>query len=278
MSPQGFTKIIHNLERDLGVPLFETDERGVRKPTAYAEEFYHYAKRLQKERGQLKSAFDRIASEGCFELKIACALGVPGLFGAESIQGFSRVRPGVTVMFSELPDTLCDSLVAEGLFDLGLTIQPVEENLNSRDLFASAMSIWVNKTDPLSKRDSLTLNDLAGHSLAMPGREFRCYQNLKSACAEADVDMPEVIEYSEIFWIYYYVLSKKGLGFCLPHLAELDIFENPESIVAIPLEGLGWKVCLTWPEGRELAEHERDYLSYLKKQARNLSRRQRQSV
>lgn len=272
MSPQGFSKIIRNLERDLGVPLFETDERGVRKPTAYADELYRFAKRMQAERGQLEAAFGRIANEGHVELKVACALGIPGLFGAESIVGFSETRPGVTVSFSEFPDTLCDSLVADGVFDVGLSLQPVNDTLNSRELFESRHYIWINRNDPMSNRTSLTLEDLQGRNLAMPGREFRCFQNLHAAFNSAGYQTPRIIEYSEIFWIYYFVLSGKGLGWSLPHLANLDFFNNPDEIAAIPLEGLNWCVCFTWPKSRDLSSCERDYLDYIVRQSKKLDR------
>ena len=62
MSPQGFTKSIRKLERDLNAPLFVTDERGVRKPTPFADELYQFAKRQQVETERLKASFDRIKS------------------------------------------------------------------------------------------------------------------------------------------------------------------------------------------------------------------------
>ena len=273
MSPQGFTKIIKNLERDLGVPLFQNDEHGVRQPTAYADEFYRYAKHLRSERELLETAFNRITNEGRVEMNVACAVGIPGLFGSDGIMGFSKQLPNVTINFSELPDSLCDSLVAEGVFDVGISLQPASSELSTHDLLSSQVYLWMSDSDPLYKHEKLTLDDISDRSLAMPGKEFRCYKNLQEACKAHEVKMPTIIEYAEIFWIYYYVLAGKGLGFCLPHLYKLDIFSDSDHVKAIPLENLEWRVCFTWPKKRVLASHEEQYRDYLAKQAKRLSKR-----
>lgn len=274
MTPQGFTKAIKKLEHDLGVPLFEFDERGARRPTAYADELYRYAKRARAERTALDDTFKRIKREERTNLKVACALGIPGLFGAEVIQGFSDIDDRAVVTFSELPDSLCDSLVIDGVFDVGITLHPAKSELETTPLLESPVLIWVNVGDPLSGKERLTLQDIAGRRIAMPGKEFRCYQNLMDACERAGVESPEVVEYSEIFWIYYYVLSGRGMGFCLPHLAKLEIFEDESKVVAVPFEGLRWQVCFSWPKSHELSQLEKDYFAYLLKRAeRKMGRR-----
>ncbi|MBE6466671.1 MAG: LysR family transcriptional regulator [Denitrobacterium detoxificans] len=266
MTPQGFTKIIRNLERDLGVPLFETDERGVRKPTRYADEYYQYAKYVQAAQHQLGTAFERISSESKLEIKVACALGIPGLFGVDALQRYESLNPSVKVSFSELPDALCDSLVRDGFFDVGITIQPAARGLTTVNLTSSPVMLWVRKDDPLSKRKRLTFEDLAGRKVAMPGKDFRIFEAFTRECIQRDVAV-DVISYAEIFWIYNFALSGKGLGFCLPHLVALDVFTHSSDIVALPLEGITWQICFSWPEGRHLAAHENAYLKCLRKEA-----------
>ena len=53
MTPQGFTKAIHNLERELGVPLFTSSEDGTRRPSPYAGAIYESAKHPQAGRNLL---------------------------------------------------------------------------------------------------------------------------------------------------------------------------------------------------------------------------------
>lgn len=141
----------------------------------------------------------------------------------------------MSVSFSELPDALCDSLVRGGFFNVGITIQPTE-GLSSVNLTRSLAMLWVNTSDPLSSRESLSYEDIAGRRIAMPGKDFRVYDILLGGFKERGLDAPDIIEYAEMFWTYYFVVSGKGLGWTLPHLAELDIFTSADDVVAIPFE------------------------------------------
>lgn len=275
MTPQGFTKIIKNLERDLGVPLFETDEHGARKPTPYADEYYQYAKHLQAARDKLKNEFERISNERKIDLNVACSLGIPGLFGADAIRRYSVENPEVNIALSELPDALCDSFVRDGFFDVGISIQPAAVGLSTVTLASSPMMMmWVNVDDPISSHDYLTYEDLIGKKLAMPGKDFRTYSNFVTGCKKSGNPTPDIVEYAEIFWIYYYALSGEGLGFTLPHLASLDFFNDSNRIVALPFKGVSWQICFTWPEDRVLSEHEGGYLESLQKEAKRLAKLQ----
>ena len=88
MSPQGFTKAIRNMERELGVSLFTMDEDGSRVATPYAHEFYEYAKRVRAERNLLSAAFDRIASSG---FGSGCALPARWAFPVFSVSISCRI-------------------------------------------------------------------------------------------------------------------------------------------------------------------------------------------
>ena len=118
------------------------------------------------------------------DMQVACALGIPGLFGAEVIQGLSDIDDRAVVTFSELPD----SLVIDGAFDVGITLHPAKSELETTPLLESPVLIWVNVDDPLSEKERLTLHDIVGRRIAMPGKEFRCYQNLMNACGRAGVE------------------------------------------------------------------------------------------
>ena len=178
MSPQGFAKAIHNLERDLGVPLFVLGDDGVRRPTPYAEEFYEYARHMQAERNLLAGAFERIAKSGYLEIRIASSLGVFGMLGPDFLDGFKRERPDASVAINELPDSSCESLLRDGLYDLALTTLPSPDDFQTVPLYSSPVQYWVHRDDPLSGQDSLKLADLSGRRVAIPGREYKCHHAL----------------------------------------------------------------------------------------------------
>ena len=239
MSPQGFAKAIRNLERELGVPLFAVDEDGTRRATPYADELYEYAKRMRAERNLLASAFERISSSGYVELRIACSLGVPGLLGSGFLDEFLGQHPDVSITLNEMPDAMCESVLRDGLYDLALTVTSPVDDFHSHELYSSPVSYWVRSDDPLSARGVLEPEDLAQRRLAIPGDDFKCYRDLLARFEREGVHPPEIVKYSEIFWIYEFVLRGEGIGFTLPHLASLEVFSGSDAVTVVPASSAG---------------------------------------
>ncbi|WP_270296954.1 LysR family transcriptional regulator [Eggerthella sinensis] len=267
MSPQGFAKAIRNLERELGVPLFAVDEDGTRRATPYADELYEYAKRMRAERNLLASAFERISSSGYVELRIACSLGVPGLLGSGFLDGFLEAHPDVSITLNEMPDALCESVLRDGLYDLALTVSSTADDFVSHELYASPVLYWVRADDPLAERDVLELGDLAQRRLAIPGDDFKCYRDLLARFEREGVEPPAIVKYSEIFWIYEFVLRGEGIGFTLPHLASLEVFNGSDAVVALPTRDFRWGFGVSYLKAHTPGPREEDLIAYLEQRA-----------
>ncbi|MEG2934560.1 MAG: LysR family transcriptional regulator [Gordonibacter sp.] len=267
MSPQGFTKAIRNLERELGVTLFTIDEDGIRRSTPYADEFYEYAKHMQTERNLLASAFERIASSGYVEIRVASSLGIPGLLGSNFLADFQNEYKDVSITLNELPDTLCESVVRDGMYDLALTILPSADDFVTHELYYSPVCYWVHRDDPLSKYESLGIEDIARRRIAIPGHGFKCCRLLLDRFQRENIEPLGIVEYSEIFWIYEFVLRGEGIGFSLPHLAQLEVFRDHKEVVAVPLRDFSWGFGVSYLKGRSLCKREEEFIEYLEKQS-----------
>lgn len=267
MSPQGFTKAIRNLERELGVPLFTVDTEGVRQATPYADEFYEYVRHMQTERNLLAGAFERIASSGYVEIRVASSLGIPGLLGSNFLADFERDCQDVSITLCELSDLLCESALRDGMYDLALTTLPSADDFVTHELYSSPVYYWVRRDDPLCACGSLSIEDIAQRRIAIPGREFKCYRALLDHFAQRELKPPEIVEYSEIFWIYEFVLRGEGIGFTLPHLAELEVFCACEEVVALPVRDLTWGFGISYLKARSLCRREEEFIAYLDKRS-----------
>lgn len=273
MSPQGFTKAIRNLERELGVPLFAVDEDGTRRATPYADELFEYAKRMRAERNLLISAFERISSSGYVELRIACSLGVPGLLGSGFLDAFLEAHPDVSITINEMPDAMCEAVLRDGLYDLALTVTSQVDDFVSHELYSSPVCYWVRSDDPLSSRETLGVHDLAQRRLAIPGDDFKCYSNLLARFEQEGVAPPEIVKCSEIFWIYEFVLRGECIGFTLPHLTSLEVFEGIDAVVAVPTSDFTWGFGVSYLKAHTPGPREKDLIAYLEKRAARLPRR-----
>lgn len=272
MSPQGFTKAIHNMERELGVPLFATEEDGTRRATPYAHEFYEYSKRVRAERNLLSNAFERIASSGYVELRIACSLGIPGFLGYDFLEDFSKKHADVSISLDEMPDTLCESALRDGLYDMALMVTSDGDEFVSHPLYSSPVWYWMRSDDPLSRQGSVGVEDLAGRLIAIPGDDFKCYQALVDQFARNGLEAPRIVKYSEIFWIYEFVLHGKGVGFTLPHLARLEVFKGSGDVVAVPLRDSSWGFGASHLEAHAPSAVEEELVQYLRDRVASLRR------
>lgn len=265
MSSQGFTKAIRNLERDLKVTLFYVDNDGVRKPTAYADEYYQYAKQVQIEREKLQHSFDAIAYSDREELRIGCSLGILGIIG-DLTMDFKAIRPDVKLIVSEASDSVIDLSLHEGVFDLALTMAPYPPDFVTVSLYSSPVYMWVHNNSPLSKKSKLEVEDIFDQRIAMPGREFKCYQKMTEHLLDKEREIQaNIAEYSEIFWIYEFVLKQKGIGFTLPHLISLDTFSRDDTIKAILFDDMNWEFGISHLRNHRLTETEQDFILFVQK-------------
>ncbi len=273
MSPQGFAKSMRNLERELGVPLFSLQEDGTRRTTSYADEFYEYARHVRSERNLLSAAFERVAANSRTELRIACSLGIPGFLGHDFLTGFIKSHTDVVISLHEMPDKLCESALRDGFYDLALTVLPGADEFISHPLYRSSVWYWINRDDPLSDKASLGIEDIGERSIAIPGDDFKCFKALVDKFECEGMPLPKIVKYSEIFWIYEFVLHGQGIGFTLPHLARLEVFEENDTVCAVPLRDSSWGFGITHLKTRELSSIEGEFAEYLQNRVMRLRKR-----
>lgn len=240
MSPQGFSKAIRNLEKQLGVTLFIMDANGQRKPTAYADCFYEYAQHVRRDRAELQRYFDQLSSKGAVELQIAASLGIVGLIGETLKSQFQKRCPEAQLTIVEMSDDDCERFIQEGHYRCGLLVSPARGDLIFREGYHTNVCLWTHRSSPLFNKSLLKLEDLAASTIAMPGHGFKCYRRLISRMEDAGLPLPEIIERSEIMWIYEEAAHGRALGFCLPYMEKLAAFSRNDDVVAIPVEGSRW--------------------------------------
>lgn len=263
ISVQGLVQSIHRLEQEFDVPLFFQDEAGLRHPTAFAKEIYDYAKRVEKERRALDNSLKRLMNPERIEVDIASSLGILGVLGFDFEDQLRKELPNVALNMFEVPDYECEQMLRSREYDLGFIVCPPSDESFRYEPFASTnVCFWVNESNPLSKKDLLTLEDLSTQAIALPGENFRIYHQLQQQFDAAGLEQPTLDPYMELFWIHEYVLDDRGIGFTLPLIADLETFSHP-NVVAIPTE-LPWICGAACIENHQLSENEKLVISVAK--------------
>lgn len=270
VSPQGLTKAMRALEKELGVPLFEPDENGMPAPTPYAQELYEFTEVTSSNLRLMHEAFDRLRGRECHELRLGCSLGVMGALGPDFLDGFHAIRPNVHISYWETNDDLCDRGLAHGDYDLALAVLPCNARFESTPLYRCPLYFWVNAADPLSRKESLTLEDLRGYDVALPGEGFKCFEELSRLNRERSLGLGRIFEMSEIFQLYEFAASNRGVGFTARHHVNLSVFAHDTSVVALPLNELSWGFGIERLTTHALDEAERAFWNWCVSYAKTL--------
>lgn len=275
VSHQGLTKSIRALERELGVPLFETDD-GAPVPTPYAHEFYEYVQVLKSNTRLLYEAFDRLRDEQRFTVRLGCSLGMLNAFGPGLIDDFVAAHPNVSVPYGESNDALCEEGLLEGRYDLALCVSPPAPGCEGVALYESPMYFWMRRDDPLALRVAregragLVIEDLEGRDIAIPGTGFKCLEHLRAKAAACGVGLGKIYELSEIFQLYGYAVEGRVLGFSNGTLVDLPVFQRDDRVLALPVEGLTWGFSIERVATHALGEAERWFWDWCVAAARDL--------
>lgn len=261
MSAQGFAKSIRSLEAELGVALFEKDENGLQIPTAYADRLIDYATETERDYLDLQKSFRQISAAENQEVLLGTSLGIMGFLGSDFLERFNQRHPEIGVTYSEMNDTLCDDGLADGTYGLAFTLAPYRSEFATVEVYSTEVCLWIKADDPLSKKERISIDDLEGRSIAMPGHEFKCYQNIMKRCDEHGVRPASVLVSSEMFWLYNFALEGRGLAFSARHLGDLPFF-NDGRVRCIPLDDIEWRIGVSILPKHEVTEAESQFYRY----------------
>lgn len=270
VSPQGLTKSIRALERELGVTLFEPDAAGMPAPTAYAQELYEFTEVTGSNLRLMREAFERLRGQEARELRLGCSLGVMGALGPDFLEGFRAIQPRVRVSYWETTDALCDKGLEHGDYDLALAVLPCDGRFVSAPLYRCPVYFWVSAADPLACKESLVLEDLRGHDVALPGEGFKCFDELHRLDAQRGLGLGRVFEMSEIFQLYEFAAEGRGVGFTARHHVSLPVFARDDRVVALPLPELSWGFGIERLATHALGEAEQAFWNWCAAYARRL--------
>lgn len=178
MNQPHLSKIIRELERELGCPIFDRTSRGM-VPTKKGEEFLRYARAILVQEEQLEALCQRNGPRS-----LSISLVAPRTFYCSyAFSGFLNSRrdlQGLKAQYMETNSREVIRQVAGKAFDLGiLRCQSIyapyyqkllhDENLNSELLWEFPCSILISADHPLAKRANLTYLDLQGFPQIIQG-------------------------------------------------------------------------------------------------------------
>ena len=174
MSQSGVSQHVQDLERGLGVALFDRGPRGVRLTPAGAQ-LYDYAGRILALAAEAEAAVTDVAHLAAGRMTVGATPGVGVYVLAAWVQSFRVRYPNLTILLhTDITPRIVDGLLAQRL-DLGIVEGEMSAEaaaqLHTVTLEQVDQLVVVGRKHPFWERDHVTLAELHGQTFVMRQRE-----------------------------------------------------------------------------------------------------------
>ncbi len=167
LSQPALSKQIAELERDLGVQLFERRARGV-SPTEAAKQLLPYARRITVAVLEAEREAADIQGLKVGRIVIGASTTIADYLLPPAISIFSRRYPGITVSLRVGNTKEIARSVQEEQCEIGLVEGPTDEpNIDTRPFFEDELAFVAPPGHPILTRDSTTLQEALAYGLVL---------------------------------------------------------------------------------------------------------------
>lgn len=198
MTQSGASQALALMEETLGVQLFSRESRQT-LPTAIGLPVIEQARLMLGALETIRQTVDSVRPMLRGTIRLASFPMVLASFLPPLLRQFNRLYPGIEVVALEVSDDEVETLLAAGLVDVGVVLNPAPER----------------NAGPLG-RDEWVAVVPAGHPLALPFvlATGGCSTNARSLAAEAGLQLQDVrVEVRE--WSSAFTLVRENLGVTL---------------------------------------------------------------
>lgn len=244
------SKTIHNLEDELGVPLFQKDKQRT--------ELTNYGQRLVEIATPIVNDFQRIP-EWLHSQDNLCAGSVnigatpmlASLYLISSISNFCKQYSQVELKLYERNTLEVQRMVEDGQCDIGMCMQHpaiLKASLDTYPLFSKEIVALIPKENPLNKKDAVKMADLRDEKFNIYTSGHAIKDAIYSRCREAGF-LPNINFTSNTTQLLIR-LSETGNGITILPKPFLSQAEYP-NLSAIPFDPIfPWDCCLIAKRGR----------------------------
>lgn len=256
------SKMIKNLEEELGVALFDRSRKQVTLTDA-GKIILEQAKQIDKAFKNLETELDNLLGLKKGHIRI----GLPPIFDAHlflKIMGsFHDKYPKITFEIVEEGSKKIEEDVNKNLLDVGVIVLPTKEDMFDFFSFKEEnINLIIHSSHPLANREEVNLAELANESFILLNKEFVLNDLIISSCNAAGFYPHTISECSQQSFIEEMVASKLGISL-LPESVCRSLNKDVRSVkVANP--SINWELAVIWGKNQYLSFAANEWLKYTK--------------
>lgn len=219
VTPQGISKTIAALEKELGVNLFEHHHNRI-VPTKDAARLSIHARNILDEYDLVSDRLFKSQST-IKTVSIYCSYDVPQLIPAKFFKKFNDSFPEIRINMKEFTDDYIFDKIKNNKVELAIVPGPFNPHyFDYEQLCTEPFCLVVNKKHPLAKNDTVSFSELTGESIVVKDAKSSTSIN-QLYNFDHPVEFPNIIlETSDVHLIHKMAEENYALGMSLLYLAK----------------------------------------------------------
>ncbi|TWH51938.1 DNA-binding transcriptional LysR family regulator [Sporomusa sp. KB1] len=264
VSQSTISKLIKNLENELGAPLFRrtpkriilTDEGRLLFPKAQA---------ILNILNSIETEFSDLTGTPPGRLKVAISPLVQAInLFPKAIAEFKSMYPQVTIDLFEVGSRKVESGLSDGTIDVGVIMFPSEssQELEVVPFFKDPMMLIVHPGHSLAAKSPVSLNDLRDEPLVLYQEDFALHHQIIEKFHRFGLEPKVMCETAQWQFMVDIVSSKLAIAFLPRTVCEkLD----PQLVKTLPLaeEFKPWHLAIAWRNNTYLSFSTKVWLAHI---------------
>lgn len=262
ITPQGLSRTLKAMENELSTQLFHRTAQGL-QPTETGTIFYRQAKQMIQMYGNTLRTIDN-AERNNTRLDFICAYGVMNALPFQRFLKFQEGHPKLDIHWREYPDLEAERLFEKEDYDFALLPfgnQSLGDEYEEIPLFQCRTAAVLPPVHPLTEKDCIEIEDLAGENLIIEGPDFRINRAFRELCSQRGITPHIGIETGDISFLHKLAAMGQGIGISVD-FAAASIPSDSAAVIPIT-EDLIWPVSLILSKKKTLSSNGEEFCRFL---------------
>ena len=259
------SKMIRNLEEELGLMLFDRSTRKL-KATDAGRIVLSHAKSIVNALNDLISALEDLKQIRQGQI----TLGLPPVIGSSFfpavISRFLQRYPGIAIQIVEEGGREIENMIVEGNVDLGVVVMPVENpSVAHIPLVSRKIHLVLSTAHPLAGRRKIRLEELKDESFLLFRKGFNLYDRVIDACRQAGFEPKKAHESAQ--WDMLAEMAAAGLGIAfLPETICRKLDRSRIAVIEETEPVFHWDLALIWRKDAYLSHASNAWIEFVKRE------------
>lgn len=256
------SKMVKNLEEELNITLFHRSPKI--QLTDVGEILYKQAKEILILFENIESELEDITTLKKGVIKI----GIPPIVGAsffpKLIGEFKKIYPNIEIQMVEVGSKKIESLVNEGVLDIGVvcTLPAEKENFNMFSFVKSPLVLIVNSDHKLAQRKIVRYKELKNEPFILYRKDFSLYDVIINRCIKNNFYPKIVCESSQRDFIVEMVAENIGVSL-LDEKTYTQIAVKPIKAIKLEEPNIYLHLFVIWKKNRYISFASREWLKFV---------------